>query len=202
MSWQPRFRCPRGSTYRCAVLTLFHDFTSPASAVAVARLQRLAEEGMAVEYVGFEAIGIDAALPVTLDVVAELGRLAPEAQREGVALRRPSRLPPTALAHLIGETADTSDLGAAWRTVCYRAFWEADADLADRAVLADLAITAGLDPDLAGAASRDRARLALLRRRTGQRRRDGVGGVPTILAQRTLVPGLLPEDDLRALAAL
>jgi hypothetical protein len=29
-----------------------------------------------------------------------------------------------------------------------------------------------------------------------------VGGVPTILAQRTLVPGLLGDDDLRALAAL
>jgi 2-hydroxychromene-2-carboxylate isomerase len=184
------------------VLTLFHDFTSPASAVAVARLQRLADEGLAVEYVGFEAIGVDAALPVTLDVAAELDRIAPEAAREGVTLERPSRLPPTGLAHVVSAVADTADLPAAWRTVCYRAFWEADADLADRTVLADLAAAAGLDPALTDAAVRDRARLALFRRRTGQRRRDGVGGVPTILAQRTLVPGLLPEDDLRALAAL
>jgi hypothetical protein len=48
----------------------------------------------------------------------------------------------------------------------------------------------------------DRARIAAVRRRSAARRADGVGGVPTILTQRTLVPGLLDEADLRALAGL
>ena len=33
-------------------------------------------------------------------------------------------------------------------------------------------------------------------------RRNGIGGVPTIEYDRSLVPGLLPEPDLRELAAL
>jgi len=49
-----------------AGLTLFHDYTSPGSAVAVLRLQRLADEGLAVAFEGFEAIGLDTTLPVTL----------------------------------------------------------------------------------------------------------------------------------------
>jgi hypothetical protein len=38
-------------------LVLFHDYTSAASAVAVARVQRLADEGLAVAFQGFEAVG-------------------------------------------------------------------------------------------------------------------------------------------------
>jgi len=184
------------------VLTLFHDYTSPASAVAVARLQRLADDGLPVEFEGFEAFGVDVTLPVTLDVVAAVDALAETARTEGLALRRPTGLPPTGLAHLVGALAEDRGLGASWRQACYRAYWQEDADISDSAVLRALAVGAGLGPDTVRPLLEDRGKLAALRRRMTGHRREGVGGVPTILAQRTLVPGLLPEADLRALAEL
>jgi predicted DsbA family dithiol-disulfide isomerase len=183
-------------------LTLFHDYTSPASAVAVVRLQRLADEGLPVTFEGFEGIGLDAVLPVTLDVSAALADLAEVAAAEGVVLRRPPALPPTVLAHTAGALAEEAGLGASWRQTCYRAFWADGAAIGQRDVLVDLAERAGLDVEAVSAALDDRARVAAVRRRMGGHRRNGVGGVPTLLAARTLVPGLLPEDELRALATL
>lgn len=184
------------------MLTLFHDYTSPHSAVAVMRVQRLADEGLAVAFESFEAIGVDTRLPVTLDVAAAVEELAEVAAAEGVVLRRPAVLPPTANAHVVGELAEEHQLGASWRSMCYRAFWEDGADLADPHVLTELAARAGLDARDVGARLHEPHRLATFRRGLAVHRRAGVGGVPTILAQRTLVPGLLPEEDLRALAAL
>lgn len=181
------------------MLTLFHDFTSPASAVAVVRLQRLADEGIPVTFQGFEAIGIDLTLPVTSDVLAELEAVEGEASAEGVTLLRPRALPPTGLAHVVSGVADAAGLGPAWRAVAYRGFWRDGVDLADRGVLAELAARAGLDVAATTAALDDRVALAGVRRRSAELRGEGVGGVPTILAHRTLVPGLLPEADLRAM---
>jgi predicted DsbA family dithiol-disulfide isomerase len=184
------------------VITLFHDYTSPASAVAVARVQRLADEGLAVEIVGFDAIGVDVDLPVTLDVKAAVLGLADDAESEGLVLTEPSRLPATARAHVLEEIAEAAGLGASWRQLCYRAFWRHDADLSDERVLVVLALNAGLLREDIEAALADRSRLVAVRRRSAARRGDGIGGVPMLLTQRTLVPGLLPEADLRALGDL
>jgi len=182
------------------VLTLFHDLPRPASAVAVARLERLAAEGLAVAFEALEIVGIDLTLPVTDDVRRELAEVADDAAAEGLALREPPALPPTGLCHVVGAVAERAGAGAAWRTAAYRALWQEGADLADRAVLADLAVDVGLDRPEVETALADRLALAEVRRRTAQLRGEGVGGVPTLLAHRTLVPGLLDEDDLRALA--
>jgi predicted DsbA family dithiol-disulfide isomerase len=184
------------------VLTLFHDYTSPASAVAAFRLQRLADEGLPVELVGFEAIGVDVVLPVTLDVTAAVDALAAAAAEEGLQLRLPQALPPTVRAHVLEDVAQGAGLGASWRQCCYRAFWEDGANIAEPTVLLDLAVTAGLGRQMAEVALADRSRVTAARRRTAAHRAEGVGGVPTILAHRTLVPGLLDEADLRTLAAL
>jgi predicted DsbA family dithiol-disulfide isomerase len=181
---------------------LFHDYTSPGSAVAVPRAQRLADEGLAVTFEGFEAVGVDTPLPVPLDVLAALDDLAEAAAAEGLALRRPRALPPTGLAHVVGTLAEQAGCGASWRQTCYRAFWSEGSDIGDRTVLLELADRAGLGHELVAAALDDRLLLSAVRRRTTQHRRNGVGGVPTILASRTLVPGLLPEPELRALADL
>jgi 2-hydroxychromene-2-carboxylate isomerase len=184
------------------VITLFHDYTSPASAIAVARCQRLADEGLAVELSGLDAVGVDVELPVTVDVQVAVSELAAVADAEGITLRAPTSIPPTAAAHVVEELAEAAGLGASWRQVCYRAFWRDGEDLGRPEVLVRLATTAGLPTDEVRAAVADRAKIAAVRRRSAARRRDGVGGVPTILTQRTLVPGLLDEGDLRALAAL
>ena len=183
------------------MMTLFHDYTSPASAVAVARLQRLADEGIPVEFIGFDVYAVDAALPPSLDVLAQLESVAAEAEAEGVVLRRPRLLPPTARAHAVGTIAEAVDLGASWRTRCYRAFWVEGADINDVEVLVALSEDAGLDPKKVAAALADGALLASVRRAAGRHRRNGIGGVPTILAQRTLIPGLLAEEHLRELDA-
>lgn len=185
-----------------AVLTLFHDYTSPASAVAVARAQRLTDEGLAIAFEGFEAIGVDVAVPVPVAVLADLDGLAAAAAAEGVTLRRPTELPPTGRAHVLGAVAEEAGMGASWRQTCYLAYWTSGADLGDPTLLEALAAKAGLPQGAVKAALADRGRLAATRRRMAAHRREGVGGVPTILAQRTLVPGLLPEADLRMLAAL
>lgn len=184
------------------MLTLFHDYTEPASVVAAARLDRLIGEGVAAEIVGFEAIGVDLRLPVSTDVAASAQEVAGVADAEGVTLRLPPFLPPTGLAHVVGDVADRGGRGAAWRRAVHAALWERGEAIDEPTVLRDLADEAGLDPSAVAAALDDPGQLAARRRRSGRFRRDGVGGVPTILAQRTLVPGLLADDDVRALAAL
>ena len=182
------------------MMTLFHDYTSPASAVAVARLQRLADEGIPIEFIGFDVYSVDAALPPPLEVLAQLDSLAAEAQAEGVVLRRPRLLPPTARAHAVGTIAEAHELGASWRTQCYTAMWADGVDINDTAELLRLAEAAGLPVDEIERALGDSTFLASVRRAAGRHRRNGVGGVPTILFERTLVPGLLSEAQLRELA--
>jgi predicted DsbA family dithiol-disulfide isomerase len=184
------------------VIELFHDYISPASAVAVFRAQRLADEGLPISFVGITSIGLDAVLPVTLDVAADVDALAETASEVGLTLRRPDRLPPTAGAHVIGHWAEQSGLGASWRQTCYRAYWEQGSDLASPAVLRALALRAALDGLEADALLHDDAGSRRIRMGTAARRGAGVGGVPADRAQQTLIPGLMAEADLRTLAAL
>ncbi|MFP5308894.1 MAG: DsbA family protein [Actinomycetes bacterium] len=185
------------------MLVLHHDHPSPASAVAVLRLQRLADEGLEVSFSGLETLPLDAALPVTLDVLAELDRWRDPAAELGLELRRPSRRPTTGRAHLVAAAvAEPAGLGASWRLACYRGYWEQDLDLGDPAVLLDLAATAGLDAERTEEVLHDTALLAGIRRRAHTLRGSGVGGVPVLSVDGALVPGTLSEDELRQLAAL
>lgn len=183
------------------MLTLYHDYTSPASAVAVARLQRLIDAGARAEIIGHEAVGLATALPVTLDLLAELDAVADTAAAEGLTLRRPTVMPPTAAAHLIEDIARSIDRAAVWRRRCYDAYWSAGVDIAAPAQLERLAAEVGLDARDVTDALDDRVALAAIRRRFAGHRRNGIGGVPVISYDGTLVPGLLDIDDLRTLVA-
>jgi predicted DsbA family dithiol-disulfide isomerase len=184
------------------MLTLFHDYTSPASAVAVARLQRLIDEGATAAIVGTEAIGLATTLPVTVELLAELDAVADAAASEGLVLRRPSLLPPTAAAHLVEDVAVGHGLAATWRRRCYDAYWSQGTDIAAPDALRAVAAEVGLPADEVAATLADRVALASIRRRFAGHRRNGIGGVPMISYDGTLVPGLLDDDDLRTLAAL
>ncbi|MBW3659522.1 MAG: DsbA family protein, partial [Actinobacteria bacterium] len=155
-----------------------------------------------VAFEGIDVLGVDATLPVTLDVLAQLDRCRGTAAELGLELRRPRVRPPTLSAHLVGDVAERAGLGAAWRLAAYRGYWEDAADLGSVDVLVDLAVEAGLAADAVTAALADRRHRLDLRRRMGTRRSAGVGGVPLLLADGTFVPADLPEADLRALAAL
>ena len=187
-----------------AVLVLHHDYGSPASAVAVLRVERVAEvlgAAARVRVAPFAALPLEVAVPPGLDVLAELDALRDDAAAEGLLWRRPSALPPTTAAHVVGHVAEAAGRGRAWRSACYRALWQDGADLADPALLLDLATRVGLDPTAVAGAIDDRVALAAARRRAGRARRDGVGGVPVLQVGRTLLPGLLAEDALVELLA-
>lgn len=184
------------------MLVLHFDYCSAASAVAVLRLQRIADEGLAVGFQGLDALGVDAVLPVTLDQLAEVEQVRAQAAELGLILRRPTRRPPTLAAHLVSEVAESYGLGASWRTRCLDAYWSDDVDLSDNTTLLALAEQSGLPSGEVAALLADRPRRAALRARMAQSRRRGVGGVPVLEHDGTLVPVTLPDVDLRALAAL
>ena len=127
---------PRDWAVMSAVL--FHDYGSPASAVAVARVDRLVAAGIPLAVEGLDVVGVALRLPPGVEVLAELGGLTDEAAAEGVVLRRPRTLPPTAAAHAVEDLAREVGLGAAWRAAAYRALWADAADLADTDVLVRL----------------------------------------------------------------
>lgn len=184
------------------MLVLTHDVTSPASALAVARFDRLAAAGLPVAFRGVDVLGVDATLPVTLDVLAELERVAPRAAALGVTLRRPTQRPSTARVHLVADLAEESGRGRAWRAATYCAYWEDDADLADVEVVVALARQVGLDVDATTAAVTDEAAVAAVRRRTHTARGEGIGGVPVLAAHGTLVNPDLDDEDLWELAGM
>lgn len=183
------------------MLTLTHDVTSPASAVAVARFQRLADEGVAIRFRGVDVLGLAATVPVTLDVLAELERVRSRAAALGITLRTPTRRPPTALVHLVADLADEAGLGGAWRRAAYAAYWTNDDDLADPAVVSRLAVGVGLEAAGVDALLDDGAAVAAVRRRTHTARGEGIGGVPVLVAHGTLVDPDLGDEALRQLAA-
>ncbi|MEX1164593.1 MAG: DsbA family protein [Nitriliruptor sp.] len=184
------------------MLILHHDPTSPASAVATLRLQQLAAEGGAVAFQGFDTLGLDAAIPVTLDQLAELDRVGDRLRELGVDVRRPIQRPPTLAVHLVADLADPAGLGAAWRTAVIAAYWERGADLADDATLSALAGDAGLDTAAVSDLLADRGARIQLRRRMLATRQRGIGGVPVLEVDGTLVSADLPDADLRQLAGV
>jgi 2-hydroxychromene-2-carboxylate isomerase len=184
------------------VLVLYFDYPSPASAVALLRLQALADQGARIGFAGIDALGLDVSLPVTLDQLEELERWAPRARALGLELRRPPVRPATIGAHLVETLAAALDLGAAWRFAALEAYWTRGVDLGDDARLVELAATVGLPTDRVAALLADRGRRAELRRTMTAERGRGVGGVPVLEFQGTFVGADLADDDLRRLAAL
>jgi predicted DsbA family dithiol-disulfide isomerase len=184
-------------------LTLYHDLTSPASAVGILRLQALADRGANVGFIGVDMLGLAIGIPATLDQLDEFERYRDRALALGLAMRRPVRRPPTLDAHLVAQFAEQAGLGASWRSTCLRAYFADGMDLADRLVLLDLARAAGLDPDAVAAVLDDDVERRALRARMTTMRRRGVGGVPVLEAgPGAFVSAEIGDDDLERLAFL
>lgn len=184
------------------MLVLYFDYTSLAAAVAALRLQAIADAGGRVGFEGIDVLGVDIALPVTLDQLDEIARFSDRAAARGLTVRRPSQRPPTLAAHLVGDLATSQGLGAAWRDTVLRAYWTRDAALDATPVLLELAERAGLDRDeVAGALADAAARTSVRQRMTADRGR-GIGGVPVLEFDGTLVSAELTDAQLRDLAGL
>ncbi len=184
------------------MLTLHHDITSPAAAVAVLRLQQVVDAGGQVTFSPLDVLGLEISIPTSRALLAEVEAHRERALGFGLAMRPPSRQPPTLRAHVVGELAEEAGLGASWRWTCLRAFWSQDRDVDDPVVLAELGAAAGLDPAAVAARVADGAARRGLRERMLAQRRRGVGGVPVLELDGTLVPAELPDGDLRQLAGL
>ncbi len=184
------------------MLTLHHDITSPAAAVAVLRLQAMVDAGASVRFSPLDVLGLEIDVPPTRRLLEELSAYAERAGELGLAMRRPSRQPPTLRAHVVGEVAEAAGLGASWRWTCLRAYWGKDRDLLDEATLVELAVAAGLEAAPVRQALGDRLRVHSLRDRMLQQRRRGLGGVPVLEFDGTFVPADLADEDLRRLVGL
>lgn len=184
------------------MLTLYYDVPSLPAAVAVLRLQRLVDGGGVVDFRGIDVVGVDTALPVTLDQLDEIERWSETAAALGLAVRRPRERPPTLAAHLVGVLATTRGLGAAWRAAILRAYWSEGRPIATTDTLVELADAIGLDRDEVARRLEDpAARVALRQRMTADRGR-GIGGVPVLELDGTFVSAQLSDADLRQLAGL
>lgn len=185
-----------------AMLVLHYDVPSLPATVAVLRLQQIADAGGTVEFRGIDVVGVDTALPVTLDQLEEIDRWRDRAEALGLEVRRPRERPPTLAAHLIGVVAGAHDLGAAWRATILRAYWTAGVSIGDPDALVVLAEEVGLPGDEVRARLSDpAARVALRQRMTADRGR-GIGGVPVLELDGTFVTAELSDQDLRQLAGL
>lgn len=188
--------------YAPGVLILHHDITAPRSALAVLRLQRVADLGHPVVFQGIDVLGLAVALPVTLDQLAELEQVVGRAAALGLEMRRPSLRPPTLDAHLVGGHAEQVGLGAAWRVACLTAYWTGGADISDHAVLLDLAGRVGLDREAVGAVLADKHARDELRATMLARRAFGVGGVPVLEVNGTLLSAEVDDATLLELVRI
>jgi len=182
------------------VLILHHDFTSPRSALAVLRLQRIADLGHPVAFRGLDVLGLAVSLPVTLDQLSELEQVAERAAGLGLVMRRPALRPPTLDAHLIGDVAERVGLGAAWRRACLDAYWTDGEDLSDHAVLLVRAERVGLDVPTVRAVLADKGARDALRATMLALRAVGVGGAPVLEVGGTLLSAEVDDDTLIELA--
>ena len=178
------------------MLTLHHDVTAPRSAIAVLRLQRLADLGHPVAFRGIDVLGLATPLPVTLDQLAELEQVARPAADLGLIMRRPTLRPPTLDAHLVGEHAERAGLGAAWRMACLAAYWTDGVDVSAQDALVALASRIGLDPAgvtgvLEDAAARNELRASMLALRA-----LGIGGAPVLEVDGTLLSADVDDATL------
>lgn len=182
------------------MLVLHYDLVSAASAVAVLRLQRIADRGGSVLFSGIDPLGLDGGVPATLDQLDEYASFREAAAELGLSMRRPNWRPPTLRAHLVGELAERQGLGAAWRHTALRAYWEHGHDLADHDVLLELVGRAGADVEVARQVLDDPQRVLAARQQAAATVRRGVGGVPMLEVSGTLLSAHLDEDALTELA--
>jgi 2-hydroxychromene-2-carboxylate isomerase len=111
-----------------------------------------------------------------LYILQDVGRIA---RARGLALTWPvDRQPVWEIPHLGYVVARERGRGPEYLAAAYRARWEQGRDICDRAVVAEIGASLGLDPDEVAAASDDPARRAEGARILVEVCRDGVFGVP------------------------
>jgi len=123
------------------------------------------------------------------------------AARFGVhGMRFGDRIPSTAAALAVAEHARDQGRLHPFRRAAMEAYWLHGRDIEDRAVLAECARQAGLDPERAAAAADDPALRARVAAMGAEARRAGVTGIPTFFFGRRVVGGCQPYELLARVA--
>jgi len=176
---------------------LYFDYPSLPAVVAVLHAHgALARNpGLKIEFGGFDTLGLDVSVPVTLDQLEEIDRWRNDAESIGLEILCPINRPATTAAHVIGDLAEEIGGGIQWRQRVIRAYWSEGEDLGEPSVLIELARQAGMPQDQVHVALSDTMRHQRVRRRMVAARQRGVGGVPVIDADGALMPANLTADQ-------
>lgn len=129
-------------------ITVFSDFTDPASYVTEAGARVLAaEHGLAVEYRAVEAYPSPTPLPALEALAERVEAVAGSARAEGLALELPDFVPRTRKAHEAAMLATEHGKGEAMRKAIQEAYWAEGRDIGRIDVLVEIGAALGLDPD-------------------------------------------------------
>ena len=129
------------------------------------------------------------------------GYIAQFAAKFGVeGMKRSKRLPNTRRALAMAEFARDQGKLSEFRSGAMDAHWQNDKDIEDSAVLADLALASGLDPEKALLAADDPAYLRRIDDLRLEYKQVGVGGIPTFVFGTEKVEGCQPYEVVAAAA--
>ncbi len=115
-------------------------------------------------------------------------------------MKRSKRMPNTRRVLAVAEFARDQGKLNEFRWGTMEAHWEDGKDIEDSAVLADLAVASGLDPEKALLAADDAAYLRRVDDLRHEYKQVGVGGIPTFVFGTEPVEGCQPYEVLAAAA--
>jgi 2-hydroxychromene-2-carboxylate isomerase len=177
---------------------LYFDFTSPASVVAVLRLETLRARGAQISFVGIDVLGLAIAVPLSARLDDERQRWASDAHTLGVTLNRPAWQPPTLKAHLITPLAQAANVADIWRRQVFHAYWQDGLAIDDDTVLADVANASGVERGQVEELLNATKNQAALTQQMTQNRRRGIGDVPVLEVHGNFISPHLSDPDLAA----
>ncbi|MDX2030147.1 MAG: DsbA family protein [Blastocatellia bacterium] len=129
--------------------------------------------------------------------------LSPMAERLGRAMRRPTRLPATRLAHEAAAWAGARHAFDAYRQRLFQAYFQEDRDIGEIGVLKEIAFQLGLNPDDLAASLHEQRMADEVDEDLMIGRTYGVTGAPTFVLGGHLLSGIQEEATLvRAIEAV
>ncbi len=184
-------------------LTLFSDFVCPwcylAEQSTIQRLER--EYDVAVDWIGFElhpeiprgGLPTESLFPQPL-LDSMLGPLEAAADRMGLPLMPPERVPNTRAALAVAEHGRRHGGLDSFRQAAMDAFWAHGRDIEDPDVLGELAERSGMDADAAVDFAFSAPGDAAVHARRAIASERGVSAIPTVLLGRLPILGCQPYD--------
>lgn len=162
-------------------ITIFSDFTSPATRVTESALRAVARDiPLEIDYRALEMYPAPDPLPAPALLAESVASVAEPAAAEGITLSPPSFVPRTRKAHEAARFAASHGKGGEMRDAIHHALWAEGRDIGRIDVLVELAAALGFDPaDVKIALDIDRFSDDVARD-TELARRLGIRAVPTL----------------------